>query len=117
MMKPPFGVVVVRACGHADVLNLNETWLTKMQAVRYFVAFKVVKAAESVFNAVSSCLSPKQKTIFVMNQMDDMPSSEIAKVLGCRESTVRNHLFNARKLMQVQLQKRYPEYAQLWRNR
>ena len=29
----------------------RETWLTKMQAVRYFVAFKVVKAAESVFSA------------------------------------------------------------------
>jgi hyaluronan synthase len=42
-------------CGHADVLNLNDTWLTKMQAVRYFVAFKVVKAAESVFNAVTCC--------------------------------------------------------------
>ncbi len=42
-------------CGHADVLNLDETWLTKMQAVRYFVAFKVVKAAESVFSAVTCC--------------------------------------------------------------
>jgi hyaluronan synthase len=42
-------------CGHADVLNVNETWLTKMQAVRYFVAFKVVKAAESVFSAVTCC--------------------------------------------------------------
>jgi hyaluronan synthase len=42
-------------CGHADVLNVRETWLTKMQAVRYFVAFKVVKAAESVFNAVTCC--------------------------------------------------------------
>ena len=42
-------------CGHADVLNLRETWLTRMQAVRYFVAFKVVKAAESVFNAVTCC--------------------------------------------------------------
>jgi DNA-directed RNA polymerase specialized sigma24 family protein len=52
-----------------------------------------------------------------MNQMEDLPSAEIAKILGCRESTVRNHLFNARKLMQQQLQKRYPEYAQLWRAR
>ena len=42
-------------CGHADVLNLHDTWLTKMQAVRYFVAFKVVKAAESLFNAVTCC--------------------------------------------------------------
>src|SRR5438309_11740168 len=73
------------------------------------------KEVESVFNSVSQVLSPKQKTIFVMNQMDDLSSSEIAKVLGCRESTVRNHLFNARKMMQQQLKKRYPEYARLWR--
>jgi len=73
------------------------------------------KEIEQIFNTVSHCLSPKQKTIFVMNQMDDLPSAEIAKILGCRESTVRNHLFNARKLMQQQLQKRFPEYARLWR--
>ena len=42
-------------CGHADVLNVRATWLTKMQAVRYFVAFKVVKAAESVFSTVTCC--------------------------------------------------------------
>ena len=41
--------------GHADVLNVEESWLTRMQAVRYFVAFKVVKAAESVFDAVTCC--------------------------------------------------------------
>ncbi|HEX8152757.1 MAG TPA: RNA polymerase sigma factor [Thermoanaerobaculia bacterium] len=75
------------------------------------------KEVEHVFDEISTVLSPKQKTIFVMNQMEDMPSAEIARVLGCRESTVRNHLFNARKAMQQQLRKRYPEYAQLWRER
>jgi RNA polymerase sigma-70 factor (ECF subfamily) len=75
------------------------------------------KEIEQVFNDISNVLSPKQKTIFVMNQMEDLPSAQIAKILGCRESTVRNHLFNARKAMQEQLQKRYPEYAQLWRDK
>jgi hyaluronan synthase len=42
-------------CGHADVLNVGEIWLTKMHAVRYFVAFRIVKAAESVFGAVTCC--------------------------------------------------------------
>src|SRR5262249_39676635 len=42
-------------CGHADVLNVRATWLTKMQAVRYFVAFRVVKAAESIFGTVTCC--------------------------------------------------------------
>lgn len=75
------------------------------------------KEIEKVFDEVSTSLSPKQKTIFVMNQMEDLPSAEIAKILGCRESTVRNHLFNARKLMQRHLHERFPEYAQLWRDR
>jgi hyaluronan synthase len=42
-------------CGHANVLNVAESWLTRMQAVRYFVAFRVVKAAESVFGTVTCC--------------------------------------------------------------
>ena len=75
------------------------------------------KEIESVFQDVSASLSPKQKTIFVMREMDDISSAEIARILGCRESTVRNHLFNARKVMQQQLQRRYPEYARLWRDR
>jgi RNA polymerase sigma-70 factor (ECF subfamily) len=73
------------------------------------------KEIESVFSQVSQVLSPKQKAIFIMNQMDDLQSSEIARILGCRESTVRNHLFNARKLMQQQLRKRFPEYSRLWK--
>lgn len=72
------------------------------------------KEVERVFEDVSSVLSEKQKVIFVMKEMDDLPSAEISRILGCKESTVRNHLFNARKLMQEQLRRKYPEYARLW---
>jgi len=41
--------------GHAEVLNPRESWITRMQAVRYFVAFRVCKAAESIFGAVTCC--------------------------------------------------------------
>jgi hyaluronan synthase len=41
--------------GHAEVLNSRESWITRMQAVRYFVAFRVCKAAESIFGAVTCC--------------------------------------------------------------
>ena len=74
------------------------------------------KEVHEVFEAVSGVLSPKQKAIFVMREMEDLPSPEIARALGCRESTVRNHLFNARKLMQRELKKKFPEYARLWRD-
>ena len=41
--------------GIADVDNKQVNLLTKMQAVRYFVAFNVVKAAEARFGAVTCC--------------------------------------------------------------
>jgi hyaluronan synthase len=41
--------------GHADVGNVDESLLSRMQEVRYFVAFRVLKAAESVFSAVTCC--------------------------------------------------------------
>ncbi len=55
LVQPLADPKVGAVCGHANVLNVRETWLTRMQAVRYFVAFRVVKAAESVFNAVTCC--------------------------------------------------------------
>jgi len=75
------------------------------------------KEVERIFNEVSAELSPKQKMIFVMREMEDIPSAEISRILGCRESTVRNHLFNARKTMQQELKRKFPEYASLWKDR
>ena len=41
--------------GHTDVYNRDTNILTQMQAVRYYIAFKVYKAAESVFGNVTCC--------------------------------------------------------------
>ncbi len=41
--------------GHTDVYNRSTNVLTQMQALRYYVAFKVYKAAESVFGNVTCC--------------------------------------------------------------
>lgn len=41
--------------GHAYVANENKNLLTKMQAVRYYVAFKAYKSAEALFGKVTCC--------------------------------------------------------------
>lgn len=41
--------------GHAYVANADKNLVTKMQAVRYYVAFKAYKASESMFDAVTCC--------------------------------------------------------------
>ena len=46
---------IAAVCGHADVANAKENFITKMQAGYYFVAFRILKAAESVFASVFCC--------------------------------------------------------------
>ena len=42
-------------CAHADPSNKDENLLTKAQAAYYFMAFRILKAAESTFNIVLCC--------------------------------------------------------------
>lgn len=49
--NPKVGAV----CGHSDVWNKDTNLLTRMQAVRYYIAFKVYKGAESIFGSVTCC--------------------------------------------------------------
>ena len=43
--------------GHADVRNSSVNWLTKMQQVRYFSAFRVIKGTESLLSGTVTCAS------------------------------------------------------------
>ena len=59
-------------CGHAYVLDADNSALTKMQEVRYYIAFKVMKAAEHVFSVVtccSGCMSAYRKD-YIMGVVD-----------------------------------------------
>jgi RNA polymerase sigma-70 factor (ECF subfamily) len=65
----------------------------------------------AIFRELAGALSEKQRMVFLMREVEGMSSPEVAGILGCRESTVRNHLFNARKYLRGELLRRYPEYA------
>jgi hyaluronan synthase len=47
---------VAAVTGHCDVENRDVNTLTRMQAVRYYMGFRIMKAAESLFDSVT-CLS------------------------------------------------------------
>jgi RNA polymerase sigma-70 factor (ECF subfamily) len=65
----------------------------------------------AIFRELATGLSEKQRMVFFLREMEGMSSPEVAQIVGCRESTIRNHLFNARKYLRKELLKRYPEYA------
>ncbi|NLB38883.1 MAG: glycosyltransferase [Clostridiales bacterium] len=59
--------------GRTDVANTFTNALTRMQSVRYYIAFRVTKAAESIFDGVtclSGPLSCYRKSV-MMNYLDD----------------------------------------------
>ncbi|HEY3205162.1 MAG TPA: RNA polymerase sigma factor [Thermoanaerobaculia bacterium] len=63
-----------------------------------------------LFENVSLRLSEKQKAVFVLKEMEDCETREIAEILRCGESTVRNHLFNARRILRREMERLYPEF-------
>jgi RNA polymerase sigma-70 factor (ECF subfamily) len=66
---------------------------------------------ERIFAELAAELTEKQRLVFVLREVEGLESSEVAAIAGCEESTVRNHLFNARKILRERLLERYPEYA------
>ncbi len=68
----------------------------------------------AIFRDLSTGLSEKQRMVFLLREIEGLSSPEVAEILDCRESTVRNHLFNARKYLRKELLQRYPEYAGSW---
>lgn len=65
----------------------------------------------AIFRELAAGLTEKQRMAFLLREVEGLSSQEVASILDCRESTVRNHLFNARKYLRRELYKRYPEYA------
>ncbi len=65
----------------------------------------------AIFRELAAGLSEKQRMVFLLREIEGLSSPEVSQIVGCRESTVRNHLFNARKYLRRELRRRYPEYA------
>ena len=66
---------------------------------------------ERILRELAASLTEKQRQVFLLRELAGLSSREVARIAGCRESTVRNHLFAARKHLRAELSKRYPEYA------
>lgn len=64
-----------------------------------------------IFATLSALLSRKQRLAFVLREIEGLSTGEVAAVMQTRESTVRNHVLQARRILQEELRRRYPEYC------
>lgn len=60
------------------------------------------------FLRLAAGLAPKQRAVFVLREIEGLETPEIARVLGVAESTVRNHLLQARQILRRGLLRDYP---------
>ena len=65
-------------------------------------------ALQQAFSRLAGALAPKQRAAFVLREIEGLETAEVARVMGVAESTVRNHLFQARKTLKAGLERDYP---------
>lgn len=70
-----------------------------------------VEEIEKILKELSKYLSPRQRAVFLLHEIEELSTPEIAKILNCNQATIRNHLFNARKIISEKLKEKYPEYV------
>ena len=69
-----------------------------------------VEEVSRIFDELAASLPPRQRAVFALREIEGMSNDDVARLLGIRSSTVRNHLFQARTALQKALAARYPEY-------
>ena len=63
-----------------------------------------------VFDDLAGELPLRQRAVFALREIEGMDTDQVARICGVRASTVRTHLFQARRALQRALRRRYPEY-------
>jgi RNA polymerase sigma-70 factor (ECF subfamily) len=63
-----------------------------------------------IFDELAAGLSPAQRSAFLLREVEGLSTAEVARIMGCSEATVRNHVFQARANLRRVLAERYPEY-------
>ncbi len=66
---------------------------------------------QGAFLRLAARLAPKQRAAFVLKDIEGLETEEVARVLGVTESTVRNHLLSARRVLREGLTREYPGLA------
>ena len=66
---------------------------------------------QRTFLRLAAKLAPKQRAVFVLKEIEGLDTDEVARVLEISESTVRNHLHQARKILREAILREHPEWS------
>jgi len=63
---------------------------------------------QKAFQRLAAGLAPKQRMVFVLKEIEGVETAEVARIMNVAESTVRNHLLQARRVLRAGLERDYP---------
>lgn len=66
---------------------------------------------QRIFQILARKLSPRQRAAFVLREIEGLATEEVSEILRMRQSTVRNHVRDARRILEEALRRHFPEYA------
>jgi RNA polymerase sigma-70 factor (ECF subfamily) len=68
---------------------------------------------QRIFQILARKLSPRQRAAFVLREIEGLATEEVSEILRMRQSTVRNHVRDARRILEESLRRLFPEYARV----
>jgi RNA polymerase sigma-70 factor (ECF subfamily) len=74
-----------------------------------------LRALRRAFLHLAARLAPKQRAAFVLREIEGLSTADVAAAMEVAESTVRNHLLQARRAIRAGLEREYPDLARLAR--
>ena len=107
-----------QALGRGDAVETPDRWIWRAafriasgelkirSQTRPDVVFNAAALPEPVIDLVRALktLSPKQRGAVILHLYADLPSREVARILGCSQATVRVHVSQARRRLRPLLE-------------
>jgi RNA polymerase sigma-70 factor (ECF subfamily) len=98
------GWITSTALNAARRLQRRRRWLHWVETAPVKAAMGVDAAGAVELWQVVRALPRRQREAVTLHYLADLPVAEVARLMGCREGTVKAHLAHARKALRAQLE-------------
>jgi RNA polymerase sigma-70 factor (ECF subfamily) len=84
----------------------DKTWIILAERVAQMPSSQLENdETAKIIGLLTDKLSPKQKTIFILSEIEEMTSDEISEITGISKSVIKANLYHARKNISVMIDK------------
>jgi RNA polymerase sigma-70 factor, ECF subfamily len=84
----------------------EKTWLMLSERISQLPSSRLENdETEQIIGMLTDRLSPRQKTIFILSEIEEMTGDEIAEITGISKTVIKANLYYARKSISAMIEK------------